>query len=143
VQNKIRTDRTSYAHGDPLAVTFSAAGAATGDWVAIHPAEADPGALHTTSVPWLWTCGSRLCFMGASAGTLAFDSSELDPGGSYRVHLIPEDGYRWKTQSYVASASSEVFFRREFRAAYGRGPVEHSIGCAHGGARGSPVKRSI
>jgi len=108
LRTSISTDRTSYASGDSIQVHFSAHDVSTGDWIGIYPAEASPDSLSNDPVLWVWACGSKTCYDGASFEAVDFGSDAMS-GGQYRVHYIPDGGYSLTESIYKAIASSELF----------------------------------
>ncbi|PZG21734.1 hypothetical protein C1J01_05620 [Nonomuraea aridisoli] len=86
----VRTDKSSYAPGEPITVTFGNAPGGALDWLGVYPAaevpDGSPGSLR-----WAYVSG-----LASGTSTLGAGSQGTTwplPPGAYAVHLLLDDGY--------------------------------------------------
>jgi hypothetical protein len=58
--NSAVTDKSTYAVGEQITVTFSYETPKAGDWIGVYPASANSNMLSQSAL-WSWTCGSTNC----------------------------------------------------------------------------------
>jgi hypothetical protein len=115
VKASIQVDKSAYAVGEDIRITFEHDQPESKDWIGLRSAsEADN---QFTVILWVWTCGTQTCEGGTSGGTIVFGSGDPYEGaeidfemietGSYYVHLLR--GTKDENGVYDSFAISPVF----------------------------------
>ena len=97
----LTTDRTAYASGEPISVTWKNAPANRWDWLGVYKAgEADPNVDYY--LIWQYTGGAGSgTSAGTVAGTMTMDKDTIEgepwplPSGEYVLYYLLADGYDW------------------------------------------------
>ncbi|HNQ87744.1 MAG TPA: hypothetical protein PKM73_03815 [Verrucomicrobiota bacterium] len=104
----VATDKTSYAIGADIVVTFADGPGHAKDWIGIYEADQTPGAGGTASALWNYVDGTRNGLVGKTAGTMTF-AGGLDEPGDWVVYLLENDGYTiLAQQAFTVLASPTV-----------------------------------
>lgn len=108
---RVMPEKTSFAVGEPIEISFTAAAGNADDWIGLFDAAAPNGP--SQSLAWLYTDGTQSGTAGIDNGHLRFQSL---PAGFYQARLFFNDGYteeaRAEFQVVVPSAAGVRADRR-------------------------------
>jgi hypothetical protein len=86
----VTTDKTTYATGEDIVVTFQGGPGNPLDWIGIYPEGVTPGDVGSTR--WSYVDGTEDGTVGVADGTITFAGGVPAPGG-WVAHLLENDSY--------------------------------------------------
>lgn len=86
----VRTDRRTYAAGEPIVVSFFNGFGNPKDWIGIYRSDQTPGGPPSTA--YLYTDGTRDGTQSVPQGSVTFTAGLATPG-EYTVYFLLDDGY--------------------------------------------------
>lgn len=88
--NSITSNKSTYARGENITVTFSNGPGNAKDWIGIYKSTDTPGSQNSTA--WLYVNGTKTATTGISNGSVTFTGG-LANAGTYKIGFFLDDGH--------------------------------------------------